>query len=81
MSLSLTFLLGVKIHHLFSKSSENPDSGPLTSLPAIGCEEIQETFLGTFFSIKLITFSLTYPTSVNIYPSFSESFIFKITSL
>ena len=72
-------MLGVKIHHLFSKSSENPASGPLSSFPAIGCEEIQETFLGTFFSTKSIILSLTEPTSVNIDSLFNESFIFKIT--
>ena len=36
-SFSFAFLLGVKIHHLFWKSSENPASGPLSSVPAIGC--------------------------------------------
>ena len=66
------------MHHLFSNSSENPASGPLSSVPAIGCEEIQETFLGTFFSIKPITFSLTEPTSVNMDPLFNESFTFLV---
>ena len=53
-SLFFDFLLGVKLHHLFLKSSENPDSGPLSSVPAIGGEEIQDTLLGIFFSIKEI---------------------------
>ena len=51
ISFSFAFLLGVKIHHLFWKSSENPASGPLSYVPAIGCDEIQETFLGTLSPI------------------------------
>jgi len=32
-----------KIHHLFSNNSANPASGPLNSVPAMGCEAIQLT--------------------------------------
>ena len=66
------------MHHLFLKRSENPDSGPLSSVPAIGCDEIQDTFLGIFFSINKVTFFFTDPTSVSIAPFFKELFIFKI---
>ena len=69
------------MHHRFLNNSENPDSGPLSSVPAIGCDEIHETFLGIFFSIMEITFFLTEPTSVKIAPFFNEFFIFKIISL
>ena len=69
------------MHHLFLKSSEKPDSGPLSSVPAIGCDEIQDTFLGIFFSIKGIAFYFTDPTSVNIAPFFKKLFIFKIIFL
>jgi cyclohexadieny/prephenate dehydrogenase len=53
ISLSFAFLLGVKIHHLFLKISENPDSGPLSSVPAIGCDAIQETLLEKNVSEKV----------------------------
>ena len=56
ISFSFAFLLGVKIHHLFLNNSENPDSGPLSSVPAIGCDGIQETFSGIFFQLNSLYF-------------------------
>ena len=78
MSLSFALLLGVKMHHLFLKSSENPVSGPLSSVPAMGCDEIQDTLFGMFFSIKEIAFFFTDPTSVNIAPLFNEFLFLKL---
>ena len=52
---SATFLSADIMHHLFLNKLAKPASGPLYSVPAIGCEAIQLTFL----RFKLLTILFT----------------------
>ena len=51
LSSGTSFLFADIIHHLFLKRLAKPASGPLYSVPAIGCEAIQLTCL----RLKLLT--------------------------
>ena len=66
----LAFLSADKIHHLLLNKLAKPASGPLYSVPAIGCEAIQLTFLRFKLLIILFTSFLAEPVSVKITFSF-----------
>ena len=69
------------MHHLFSNNSAKPDPGPLSSVPAIGCEGIQETFVRLKPFTILFTSFFTDPVSVIMVPFFKWSLINKKISL
>ena len=79
---SLEILLSAdNIHHRFSNSSANPASGPLNSVPAIGCEAIQ--LIPSKFKLLIILFTSFFaePVSVKITFFFKLDFIESKISL
>ena len=75
------FLVSQIIVHLFLNKSLNPAEGPLSSVPAIGWDAIQEILVKLKFSNILFTSFFTDPVSVIIAPFLSVSFADNKTSL
>ena len=69
------------MHHLFSNNSLEPDSGPLNSVPAMGCEAIQWTFSKLRLLIILLISFFAEPVSVKITFFFRFDFIESKISL
>jgi hypothetical protein len=69
------------MHHLFSNNSGKPDSGPDSSVPAIGWPGINSTSFGikSFNSSKTVNFA--DPVSVTILPFFKKGAISSIIGL
>ena len=63
----LTFLSADKMHHLLLNKFAKPASGPLYSVPAIGCEAIQLTFLRFKLLIILLTSFFLFPEPLSFY--------------
>ena len=68
------------IVHLFLNKSLNPAEGPLSSVPAIGWDAIQEIFVKLKFSNILFASFFTDPVSVIIAPFLKLSFTDNKTS-
>ena len=79
------FLGSQIIVHLFLNKFLNPALGPLSSVPAIGCDANQKISLTFKLSNNLFTSFLTEPVSVTIASVLKESFADilkeKITSI
>ena len=71
----MNFFDGDKTHHLPLKRFMSPACGPLSSVPAIGWEAIQDTLLIFILFTTSLIFLLTDPVSVSIVPTLILSFI------
>ena len=75
------FLVSQIIVNLFLNKSLKPAEGPLSSVPAIGWDDIQEILVKFKFSNVLFTSFFTDPVSVIIAPFLNVSFADNKTSL